>query len=179
METKLIKGLFRSVIGGVFLLSFLGGVAGCLIEKSPIEKLREERSELRVYDGAPPVVPHSIEGSAYATCTHCHARGARFKSGKVAPIIPHNDAGNCLQCHVPQLTTKDYRDNLFTPYRLTKLRSPDEESTGAPPYMPHSSLMRDNCAVCHLSKTSPEALKPAHELRENCAMCHMPEFELP
>jgi nitrate reductase cytochrome c-type subunit len=50
----------------------------------------------RMYDGAPPQVPHSIVG-LQGLCLGCHLEGAQG-----ATLVPHPDRPNCLQCHVPQ-----------------------------------------------------------------------------
>lgn len=50
----------------------------------------------RMYDGAPPQIPHSIAG-LQGLCLGCHLEGAQG-----ATIVPHPDRPNCLQCHVPQ-----------------------------------------------------------------------------
>ncbi len=50
----------------------------------------------RMYDGAPPQIPHSIAG-LQGLCLGCHLEGAQG-----ATLVPHPDRPNCLQCHVPQ-----------------------------------------------------------------------------
>ncbi len=50
----------------------------------------------RMYDGAPPQIPHTIAG-LQGLCLGCHLEGAQG-----ATIVPHPDRPNCLQCHVPQ-----------------------------------------------------------------------------
>lgn len=50
----------------------------------------------RMYDGAPPQIPHSIAG-LQGLCLGCHLEGIQG-----ATIVPHPDRPNCLQCHVPQ-----------------------------------------------------------------------------
>ncbi|MEK6716849.1 MAG: hypothetical protein AABZ16_05110 [candidate division NC10 bacterium] len=50
----------------------------------------------RMYDGAPPQIPHSIAG-LQGLCLGCHLEGAQG-----AAIVPHPDRPNCLQCHVSQ-----------------------------------------------------------------------------
>lgn len=62
----------------------------------------------RMYDGAPPQIPHGISGLEGA-CLGCHLDGA---SG--APIVPHPDRPSCLQCHVPQdPSVKPWVKNTF------------------------------------------------------------------
>ncbi len=50
----------------------------------------------RMYDGAPPQIPHSI-AELRGLCLGCHLEGAQG-----ATLVPHPDRPNCLQCHVPQ-----------------------------------------------------------------------------
>ena len=50
----------------------------------------------RMYDGAPPQIPHSIVGLEGA-CLGCHLEGVQG-----ATIVPHPDRPSCRQCHVPQ-----------------------------------------------------------------------------
>jgi nitrate reductase cytochrome c-type subunit len=81
----------------------------------------------RPYDGAPPMVPHSISGSninrTENDCIGCHLEGMTLSVGHTATKIPqshynngytgeHKDTEvigirhNCLQCHVPQSTAE-------------------------------------------------------------------------
>lgn len=50
----------------------------------------------RMYDGAPPQIPHSIAGLEGA-CLGCHLEGAQG-----ATIVPHPDRPSCQQCHLAQ-----------------------------------------------------------------------------
>ena len=50
----------------------------------------------RMYDGAPPQIPHSIVGLE-GVCLGCHVEGVQG-----ATITPHPDRPSCQQCHVPQ-----------------------------------------------------------------------------
>lgn len=50
----------------------------------------------RMYDGAPPQIPHSAMGLE-GLCLGCHLEGVQG-----APIVPHPDRPNCGQCHVSQ-----------------------------------------------------------------------------
>jgi nitrate reductase (cytochrome), electron transfer subunit len=57
---------------------------------------------LRAYAGAPPIVPHEIDADIFRTqsCNICHERGgfvAKFNA--YAPVTPHPQYANCLQCH--------------------------------------------------------------------------------
>ena len=63
----------------------------------------------RMYDGAPPQIPHSVAGLE-GLCLGCHLEGAQG-----APIVPHPDRPNCRQCHVTQdPTAKPLVKNTFS-----------------------------------------------------------------
>ena len=62
----------------------------------------------RMYDGAPPQIPHSLAG-LQGLCLGCHLEGAQG-----ATLVPHPDRPNCLQCHVPQdPSVKPFVRNTF------------------------------------------------------------------
>ncbi len=88
-------------------------------EKMPGESLPLERP----YEGAPPLVPHSVEDLAPVRgdnqCFECHFEGIELDEGHTATKIPASHFSNeysgdkqedqvigirynCLQCHVPQ-----------------------------------------------------------------------------
>ena len=77
----------------------------------------------RPYKGAPPLIPHSLEGLGITKssndCLGCHSEGIEVEEGHTATKVPPSHyvneytgkqekeqvAGvryNCLQCHVPQ-----------------------------------------------------------------------------
>jgi nitrate reductase cytochrome c-type subunit len=77
----------------------------------------------RLYDGAPPMIPHDINGLAINgsenECLDCHMEGLELDEGHTATKIPASHyineytkeqkkdqvlgiRYNCLQCHVPQ-----------------------------------------------------------------------------
>ena len=59
----------------------------------------------RMYDGAPPQIPHSLAG-LQGLCLGCHL--------EVATLVPHPDRPNCLQCHVPHdPSVKPFVRNTF------------------------------------------------------------------
>ena len=62
----------------------------------------------RMYDGAPPQIPHSIAG-LQGLCLGCHLEGVQG-----ATLVPHPDRPNCLQCHIPQdPSAKPFVRNTF------------------------------------------------------------------
>jgi len=170
----------------VSLFTFVFVSTGCT-SKSPLEQLRDKRSILRAYDGAPPQVPHSTTQTAYSKCLICHEKGFTLKDEQsegindrvVGPIVPHPNWVNCVQCHVPQNTEKKFVKSTFEPYRITRIKpKPDPsvdpaENSGPPPQMPHAMQNRENCKVCHASSTGSLAIKSPHGDRDGCQYCHM------
>lgn len=85
----------------------------------------------RTYPGAPPQVPHAVDGLAITkdsnTCVSCHTTGVQLGEGHVATKIPESHYTNlqtgerqtilvgrrynCLQCHVPQASAEALVDN--------------------------------------------------------------------
>jgi len=69
--------------------------AGAAVGQSP-PRTADKRLP-RTYEGAPPLVPHDVEGRK-GLCQECHATGAEG-----APITPHPERVYvCVQCHVGQ-----------------------------------------------------------------------------
>ncbi len=89
------------------------------VEEMPGESVLLEKP----YEGAPPLVPHSVEDLAPVRgdnqCFECHSEGIELDEGHTATKIPashftneysgHKQEDqvigiryNCLQCHVPQ-----------------------------------------------------------------------------
>lgn len=56
--------------------------------------------ERRAYQGAPPLIPHSIDQTLVTSCLACHADGKIIKD-RIAPKVSHPHFNNCTQCHVP------------------------------------------------------------------------------
>jgi len=86
----------------------------------------------RPYKGAPPLIPHSVEGLGITRsgndCLVCHSEGIEVEKGHIATKVPTSHyvneytgeqtkeqvigmRYNCLQCHVPQ-SQKDPSDLL-------------------------------------------------------------------
>lgn len=87
----------------------------------------------RAYQGAPPQVPHNIEGFIPITrdanaCIGCHQQPAMIgkkTKGQPTPMpvthyvddkasAMHMGRYNCTQCHTPQATVKPLVDNTFS-----------------------------------------------------------------
>ena len=141
-------------------------------------KAVEERAKLRAYDGAPPVIPHTIADINVQTCRACHAMG--LKAGdKVARMASHPYLVNCTQCHVEaqaaHLEIEPVPANLFVG-RQPSGYGGTRAWTGAPPVMPHAVFMRSNCIACH-GEYGYDGWRPDHLSRTNCMQCHAPSAE--
>lgn len=136
----------------------------------------DERATLRAYDGAPPVIPHPIADMNIHTCRACHAEGLRA-GGLTARMVSHTYLPNCTQCHVeaagPFLDPRDSQPhNTFVGTRPSGYGSTRAWS-GAPPIMPHTTFMRNNCVSCH-GEHGYDGWRPDHLSRTNCVQCHTP-----
>lgn len=68
---------------------------------------RGPRRGTRAFRGAPPTLPHPVNGRE--TCLGCHG-----VNGGSPLRTPHPDRANCLQCHVEQSPGRPlFRDNRF------------------------------------------------------------------
>ncbi len=138
------------------------------------------RAQRRLFDGAPPTVPHPPLGGS---CTQCHnARGMDVPGLGFAPPSPHEDTpgmsalSRCNQCHVHVLDTAEFVANGFAGVRQD-LRKGERLYDGAPPVMPHSRSMRENCAACHDGPAAREEVRCTHPERTRCDQCHVPSVD--
>jgi len=53
------------------------------------------------------------------------------------------------------------------------LRKGERLYDGAPPVMPHSAFMRENCLACHDGLDVREEIRTSHADRERCTQCHV------
>jgi cytochrome c-type protein NapB len=142
-----------------------------------------ERSSRRAFNGAPPVVPHSIPQDSSAACLACHGPGLAVKD-KVASRISHALYSNCTQCHVPA-------SGVGLPAMEAELRKPIAENqfvgsvspargsrawAQAPPTIPHATFMRNDCMSCH-GPSGLFGLRTPHPDRQSCLQCHVPQAE--
>lgn len=129
------------------------------------------RLERRAFEGAPPVVPHPIDEQSAAACLACHRDGVVVE-GRVARVMSHQAYASCTQCHVtaePRFAKPTPPNNSFVGYAPDK---PLERAwSGAPPVIPHSVWIRDNCASCHGVAGLP-GLRTTHPERQSCTQCH-------
>ncbi len=135
-----------------------------------------ERAERRLFDGAPPVIPHGEMGAA---CVECHnAQGVAVAGLGFAPPSPHEQtrglsaASRCQQCHVYRLDDAPFRANSFVGL-AQDLRAGRTLYTGAPPVMPHPVFMRENCLACHSGPAAREEIRTPHPDRPRCRQCHV------
>lgn len=139
------------------------------------ESFLKQREGRRAFDGAPPTVPHPVERMTVAECLACHAE-ARYIGGRVyAPAMSHDEMPNCTQCHIEQ------RSSTFEPFLFTENSfvgidpsGPGERVwSGAPPTVPHSLNMRENCLSCH-GAAGAHPIRVEHPWDAACLQCHLP-----
>lgn len=145
---------------------------------------RKIRAIHRAYDGAPPVVPHPIDQLNPASCLACHGDGRSIR-GVVAPKMSHEMHASCIQCHVPTggaripvsdpELLKPIAGNSFAGLDLPGRRT--RALAGAPPTIPHPTLMRSDCMSCH-GPRGAFGLKTPHADRSQCQQCHVPSAVL-
>ncbi len=137
------------------------------------------RSERRAYNGAPPVVPHAIEAADAGSCVACHTQGLQL-AGLTARPLPHPYLENCLQCHAPP-PPPIFDEALASPANdFVGIPAPFEGERAwpeAPPTIPHSTWMRDNCQACHGPGGWP-GMQSTHPWRSQCTQCHAPSSRL-
>lgn len=145
------------------------------------EAVNTQRAQRRAFSGAPPVVPHAIDQQNAASCLVCHGQG--LKVGEVvAPRMSHETYANCTQCHVesvnralPPTTGPRVAASLF---KGLSAPGPGERAwPGAPPTIPHTTWMRENCNSCH-GTLADKGLRTSHPWRGNCVQCHAPSAEM-
>ena len=143
------------------------------------------RATRRQYVGAPPVVPHPpLSGD----CVTCHTpEGSHKPPLGFAPANPHSSTpgmsqdARCRQCHVFRMTDTLFVESELVPSALTRTTGARAYAT-APPVIPHSLMMRDNCLACHAGPAARPEIRCSHPERTRCVQCHMkhthaPEFE--
>lgn len=136
----------------------------------------ERRGELRSYNGAPPRIPHAIAPRGPLECAGCHLEGMRV-GGLVARPMSHSpELSSCTQCHVPaegqlpgaRLEGGPPLDNGFAGMEAPT-RGP-RMWEGAPPQIPHTTLMRERCDSCH--GVWGTGIRTTHPWRQSCEQCH-------
>jgi cytochrome c-type protein NapB len=139
-----------------------------------------DRAARRLYDGAPPVIPHA---PLNIQCVACHTdTGKEAPPLGLAPANPHaQTAGlsadsHCQQCHVFRREVGVFAASDFQglPQRFAKA---DRLYPGAPPVIPHEVFMRENCTSCHGGLAARAEIRCSHPKRANCRQCHVPGSE--
>jgi cytochrome c-type protein NapB len=140
-----------------------------------------QRQARRAFDGAPPIVPHPVPQDSTAACLACHSHGLAVKD-RIASKISHAPYGSCTQCHVPARTgpglTTDaallaaLADNVFS--GAVAATKGERAWPGAPPTIPHGTLMRSDCNSCH-GPAGLHGLRTPHPERQSCTQCHAPD----
>lgn len=140
------------------------------------------RAARRLYDGAPPVIPHA---PLKIKCIACHtATGQETPPLGFAPANPHthtaglSSTSRCEQCHV-------FRQQNETVVNVSDLSSESDFQgltqhfakaerlyPGAPPVIPHEIFMREDCASCHTGPSARSEIRCSHPQRTNCRQCH-------
>ena len=135
-----------------------------------------ERALRRGYDGAPPVIPHERFESS---CTQCHnLEGVSVPGVGFSPPSPHEATSGmsamsrCEQCHVFRQTDTVFAESRFAGLNQD-LRKGQRLNPVAPPVMPHSVFMRENCTACHSGAAAREAIRTSHPDRVRCGQCHV------
>lgn len=141
------------------------------------------RARRRAYDGAPPTIPHPIAQRDWPNCTTCHGDGMRLSAQHTAPAMSHAPYGSCVQCHVvsegpvpgaPPPAGPMAMDNSFV--GLESAGAGPRAWPGAPPQIPHPTLMRSRCESCHGQLAL--GLRTSHPWRQSCTQCHTPSAAL-
>lgn len=152
-----------------------------LLDEQQIQAIKLQRQTRRAYDGAPPVIPHPIDQQHTAACLACHQNGKQIGE-RYATKISHPVYTNCTQCHVEQqiqvastLRKPILADSNFNGWLYTV--SGSRAWIGAPPTIPHRTLMRENCVSCHGNNGSAP-IRTSHPWRTQCSQCHAPDARL-
>ncbi len=130
----------------------------------------------RLFDGAPPTIPHEVAALGRHDCLGCHRDGDALAGGAMAPITPHPELERCAQCHVVDTGAAPFvasdHGGGWT-YPVGQLGQPM-----GPPLIPHPLTMRESCLGCHgPDGTTVAELRTSHPERLRCQQCHVPANE--
>lgn len=139
-----------------------------------------DRSKNRAYDSAPPVIPHGILQMTTSNCLACHNDGIRV-GDRVATKISHPVYSSCTQCHVENARTEIQTASPLlseNDFQGTKRAGAGTRAwLGAPPTIPHTTWMRQDCTSCHGLVARP-GIRTTHPWLSNCTQCHAPSAVL-
>lgn len=150
------------------------------LTRAELVRLLEQRESRRAFNGAPPTVPHPIDQTQSASCLACHGKPTRIGSIDV-PQMSHALHSQCIQCHAPgsgpgpalasppPALAAPVLANSFS--GLPAPTGGNRAFVGAPPVMPHTTAMRDDCLSCH-GPGGSSIIKTTHPQRQNCLQCH-------
>ncbi|MEK7415374.1 MAG: diheme cytochrome c precursor [Planctomycetota bacterium] len=135
-----------------------------------------KRAARRAYSGAPPSIPHPVDGNDVSSCYLCHGEG-KVIGTVIAPKISHQRYTNCTQCHAQGNTPTPGDDNAIKVENqfagTVSAGKGTRAYVGAPPTIPHPTHMRENCTSCH-GQLGLAGMKTPHAWRVNCQQCHTP-----
>lgn len=154
-----------------------------VLTEADLSRLRTTRNVRRQYDGAPPVAPHPTDQMSSAACLQCHGQPT-VVSGLSVPQISHPRYTNCIQCHVSSVGPASWwrarAEALSDGNSFTGKPQPGQGTrayVGAPPTIPHTTWMREDCMSCH-GPGGTAALRTSHPNRQSCTQCHAPNATL-
>ncbi|MEM8933674.1 MAG: hypothetical protein AAGE94_20965 [Acidobacteriota bacterium] len=168
-------GIVGATVGGCAPTDERVAVAGVV---GAVKTAAIVRAERRLFDGAPPTIPHAPLGAA---CTSCHNDdGMSVPELGFAPPSPHGQTlgmssmTRCEQCHVhvPSDAVEPWVGNRFVGLRQD-LRLGERLHPLAPPVVPHKVFMRENCRACHSGSAAREEIRTTHPERVMCRQCHV------
>jgi len=134
----------------------------------------QKTSASRAFLGAPPLMPHDFSGERddARACLECHARVTRAEKNQEAVYpVPHAEFSQCLQCHVNgSRVPATFRESTFL--GLDEPGKGTRAFEGAPPTVPHKTVMRENCLSCH-GKEGRQRIAVRHPFPNQCQQCHV------
>jgi cytochrome c-type protein NapB len=173
-----LAALPRRIVPWIVAAAALAVTAACGGSSAPATpRSTAERAARRAYDGAPPTIPHD---TSLAACVSCHSdEGMAIPGAGFAPASPHGaDADGslrrCRQCHVPAATASVLVKSNFLGLPQAPLRG-ERATPGAPPTIPHSLQLRQNCVACHAGPAARAEIRTTHPERIRCRQCHVPQ----
>ncbi len=127
--------------------------------------------ENRLFDGAPPVIPHQVAELGRGQCLDCHLRGDAVDGGLRAGATPHPQLTRCQQCHVERTDSGDFQQNR---YESAAYATGSRAHSASPRLIPHPLTMREDCLACHGERGIYQELRTTHPERLRCTQCHLP-----
>lgn len=159
------------------------------LTQETLDAALRRRQQRRAYDGAPPTIPHLVRQNSVAECMACHGPGLRLGSQR-AGRVPHDHFTSCTQCHVAESESLGAGDPPSGGGALPAdpRRVPNSfvgsfpQARGerawpiAPPQIPHTTFLRENCLSCHGDQGS-SPMRSTHPERQSCTQCHAPSAQ--